>query len=80
MKLTLTELRENRIRLRKYDELKSTLKELRRIKEDMDGKNWESYCPRFSMYEFGYSFYLTPLTIDVLISAMESEIKKMEEE
>lgn len=75
----------NREKLRKYDELKATLKSLSEIRKWLDEHKdkaiaWAETEVYIDRTITPYGIYLTRPALDVLITALEAEIKKLDEE
>lgn len=79
--MTLKELLKGREKLRKYDELNATLNSFQSIKEQINAKDFKAFATTNVLVdEKRFGVYLTAASLDAIISALEGEIAKLDEE
>ena len=84
--MKLKDLLKNRDRLKKYDELKIAVEQLKEVQAD-NGAPYESASHPYQLWLYARNgqrsrttFTMQPFMLQLIIDTLESEIKKMEEE
>lgn len=79
--MKLKDLLSWRDKLRKYDELKATLNSFQNIKEQINAQSFKAFATTNVLVgEKRFGVYLTAASLDAIITALEAEIAKLDEE